>query len=133
MTIKATCPGCGATYEFNDRLAGTKVRCEGCKESFVAGDEPEEKPEGKPSTRRADPVEPKPAQPRPPVTQRQRPGGNPVKPPPEPFLPGPKEPVDQKDPRDPKEPKEPKEPSAAPVAWQVQPDPVAKPAAANPT
>jgi predicted Zn finger-like uncharacterized protein len=34
MSIPATCPDCGASYQLDSRLAGKRVRCQGCASEF---------------------------------------------------------------------------------------------------
>lgn len=37
MSIRAECPACGASYKLRDELAGKRVRCKECGDTFAVG------------------------------------------------------------------------------------------------
>ena len=58
MAIKETCPKCQTTYELNDRLQGSTVRCKQCEGTFVvAGKAPSKAIVATPPPARAKPTE----------------------------------------------------------------------------
>src|SRR5437867_1173896 len=50
MPFEQTCPGCGATFELADKLAGKSLRCQECNQVFLA--DVAESPPSKPAARK---------------------------------------------------------------------------------